>query len=310
VRYPHHYWLAGPRRILLLLGMMAGLGVLIRDQSDPDFRRLSWPLWGGLWVMLIIQFVGGDVLKVPWVFQLQMLRITYWIPFLYIVLLASRYHRHPIFAAAWLAMPALFLVTPLQATLLLLVTHAILLAASHLKLAWPAVSSRHWRAMLAVYACWLFGLVASRGIPVNVGLEHLYQDSWGKMCRWIQNNTPPQSVFLAPPDRETFRLLAQRAVIVDFKACPYREQDVQSWLRRMNDLTGTDLRSLSHRGFDLVDDIRDGYLGLSSQSVSGLVERYKSDYFLTSKPHEQLQLLHQEGDWRLYSFPERHQQPL
>jgi hypothetical protein len=72
----------------------------------------------------------------------------------------------------------------------------------------------------------------------------------------------------------------------------------------MNDLSGRDLRSLKHRGFDLIDDVREGYLGLSPQAVIRLGGQYGSDYYLTATPQPGFRLLHQEGDWRLYQLRE------
>lgn len=78
-------------------------------------------------------------------------------------------------------------------------------------------------------------------------------------CAWAKENTPGEAVFLIPPDLEEFRVLSQRAVVVDWKNVPYRNAELRDWFDRIARTTNlASLRPFIHedeiRGLSISDD--------------------------------------------------------
>ena len=89
-------------------------------------------------------------------------------------------------------------------------------------------------------------------------------DKYQEMYTWIQNNTPEDSVFIIPPQGiETFRLGANRAIVVDWKAFPFRDEAVLGWYERINDVSD--------------------YSNMSDERVIALKQKYAADYIVVSK---------------------------
>jgi len=89
-------------------------------------------------------------------------------------------------------------------------------------------------------------------------------DKYQEMYTWIQNNTPEDSVFIIPPQGiETFRLGANRAIVVDWKAFPFRDEAVLGWYERINDLSD--------------------YTNMSDERVIALKQKYSADYIVVSQ---------------------------
>lgn len=49
---------------------------------------------------------------------------------------------------------------------------------------------------------------------------------------WCRERTPPDAVFVIPPDLASFRLQARRAIVVDWKCMPLMPSDQLAWIRR------------------------------------------------------------------------------
>ena len=89
-------------------------------------------------------------------------------------------------------------------------------------------------------------------------------DRYQEMYSWIQKNTPEDSVFIIPPQGiDTFRLGANRAIVIDWKAFPFRDDAVLSWYQRMDDVMP--------------------YSNMSKQKVIWLKQKYMADYIVIPK---------------------------
>jgi hypothetical protein len=68
------------------------------------------------------------------------------------------------------------------------------------------------------------------------------------IARWAKANTPPGGVWLTPPDFESFRLLAERAIVVDYTSIPFKDAAMREWRNRMRvaygDVEGTGFTAL------------------------------------------------------------------
>lgn len=86
-----------------------------------------------------------------------------------------------------------------------------------------------------------------------IGLTMLFEEvhpNYASVCDWARENTPKDAIFLVPPAESEFRLTAQRAIVVDFKAVPQLGAELMQWDQRLRDVLGlTDLPTQLPRGF-------------------------------------------------------------
>jgi hypothetical protein len=102
----------------------------------------------------------------------------------------------------------------------------------------------------------------------NPGTVQLYD--------WIKNNTADTSLFIIPPmDFDDFRIMAQRAIIIDYKGIPFDNDNIKAWYERMCD--ETNYKDSKCNG---VADMNNNYLYIDSGKSEYLKNKYKADYLL------------------------------
>jgi len=95
---------------------------------------------------------------------------------------------------------------------------------------------------------------------------------------WMRTATPKSTLFLTPPDMEAFRLLSERAIVVDFKGVPAIPHELVEWHRRLRDVSGRpDLMTLEElAGYDAMDPAR----------LEALRARYHFEYVVVRRGTE------------------------
>jgi hypothetical protein len=88
--------------------------------------------------------------------------------------------------------------------------------------------------------------------------------------------TEEGAVFAIPPRLEGFRLFAKRAVVADYKALPFRADELVEWHDRMIDLCGAGA-SYSRR------DMEDGYGDATRARIDKLSKKYGVGYVVARK---------------------------
>jgi hypothetical protein len=83
--------------------------------------------------------------------------------------------------------------------------------------------------------------------------------------------TPVDSVFLVPPEMQTFRLLAERAIIVDWKSHPYVPDELVEWYHRLEAVSGT-----SHPTSR--EEVVEGYRNLTRTRLESIALEYPFDF--------------------------------
>lgn len=120
------------------------------------------------------------------------------------------------------------------------------------------------------------------------------------MCVWARDHTPADAVFLVPPQETSFRLHAQRAVVVNFKAVPQLSGELPEWRDRLAaTLDMPDVRQLPRRYDRTLTAIADRYASLEPQQLLSAARRYHATYIVTEKELP-ARLAHREGTYRLY----------
>lgn len=150
----------------------------------------------------------------------------------------------------------------------------------------------------------LAGARAATGTTFAYGLPEPGTSRWVEVCRWVRDHTPHDAVFIAPPYRGDFRLLAERAEIVDFKGNTFWENAIVEWKKRLEDLANT--RDLDCSGIDECRRaLRTGYRSLREPDFERLACRYGAAYVVTDAELPSFPRLHANGRWAVYGVPGR-----
>ncbi len=98
--------------------------------------------------------------------------------------------------------------------------------------------------------------------------------AWREICIWIDDNTPPNSVFLTPRLAQTFRWYSNRAEVVSRKDIPQDARGIVEWWRRMNRIHATEPGS--------AHPWRDSLAELGSERLRELGREFGAQFVITS----------------------------
>lgn len=109
------------------------------------------------------------------------------------------------------------------------------------------------------------GLLGIRALEADIGFADLDGDD-ADIARAAGRLSPPDALWLVPPDMEIFRSLAQRSVVVDFTSVPFADAALRDWRTRIatvyGSVRGRGLSALAEMAFawkqgpDLVSIVR------------------------------------------------------
>lgn len=95
-----------------------------------------------------------------------------------------------------------------------------------------------------------------------------------EVTSFVRSNTPYDAVFLTPPLFGQFRLLAERAIVVDFKAFPFQGLAMLEWRQRLIDSYG----SPEFSGFSAVGEMDVNYRMIDDSTLGVLQSKYGVSY--------------------------------
>jgi len=130
--------------------------------------------------------------------------------------------------------------------------------------------------------------------------------SEGEMLTWIKKNTDRGAVFAIPPALSGFRYRAERAILVDFKAFPFHDDEMIEWYRRL--LSEAPIQRLARGGTTAMQYLEDAYDDMSSTTLERLVHTEGVHFILRRSALNSesiipgVQLAHQHGTWWLYQY--------
>jgi hypothetical protein len=110
--------------------------------------------------------------------------------------------------------------------------------------------------------------------------------SYLALCDWTRDSTPTDAVFLVPPDEESFRLHARRAIVVNFKNVPQLSGELGEWRRRLQNVLDVDVTTLPTPFHRTRDAIRARYADLSPEGLATAARRNGARYVVSVRPFD------------------------
>ncbi len=102
------------------------------------------------------------------------------------------------------------------------------------------------------------------------------------MEAWVREHTPVNAVFATPPALSSFRTGAQRAIVVNHKAFPYRDADIAVWFDRLLDMAPISLPERTDA--TLMAALDAAYDTLTPAQLAERADRYGFDYAVRTSP--------------------------
>ena len=100
--------------------------------------------------------------------------------------------------------------------------------------------------------------------------QETYQN-WLKACRWINQNTASDAVFITPQDQQTFKWYAGRTEVVNWKDIPQDAAGISEWSKRVKALINPQKRYVY------------GLMSYSDEQLLRFAETYQADYLLIAQ---------------------------
>ena len=94
------------------------------------------------------------------------------------------------------------------------------------------------------------------------------------IVNYAQKNTSVNSVFLTPPNWGQFRLIAKRAIVVDFKAFLFSDKEMLEWYDRIIDCYGYP----TNYGFSMIPELIENYKKITDKKLKVLTKKYNIGY--------------------------------
>jgi hypothetical protein len=150
----------------------------------------------------------------------------------------------------------------------------------------------------------LIGDIVKRGRGVL--LDFMPQDDldYIALCNWVRDpaNTPPDALFIVPPQEQVFRLFAHRAILVNLKGVPQLSSELKEWRKRLDDLLDADVTQFAARFDQTLLAIHQRYESLPPQHLATLAHHYNAQYIILEHDinDPSWRLVHTSGPHRLY----------
>lgn len=120
---------------------------------------------------------------------------------------------------------------------------------------------------------------------------------WQEACRWANENSPPDSLFMVPRRAFDFRWNAQRPVFFTWKDVPQDAQSLTEWWKRYQDAYYGAVDHFGNVGpyFSPQD--------MGAERLREIAAKYKIDYLLTSEyPPLPLTVVYENPWYKIYQF--------
>ena len=160
-----------------------------------------------------------------------------------------------------------------------------------LLIVFPAVLAAKWWTRGKVGAV-LTGLAVAVGLAATIGgwprlgvaIEAVRGErpAYLALAAWAKQHTPAGAVFLVPPEEQSFRLRAERAIVVNFKNVPQLSAELPEWRDRLKGVLDLDdLMRLPRPMGATLEAIGRRYDAIPPAHLVGTARRYGAEYVVT-----------------------------
>ena len=104
----------------------------------------------------------------------------------------------------------------------------------------------------------------------DAALARKTHDEWKQVCRWVDERTAADAMFLTPRYQQTFSWYANRPEVVNWKNVPQDATSLVAWRARFREV-------YSHLAR------REGFAALSPQRLQALCDKYEVDYVILDR---------------------------
>ena len=121
-------------------------------------------------------------------------------------------------------------------------------------------------------------------------------ESGDSLALFVNTHTPVNSIFLTPPTWGQFRIMANRAIVVDFKAFPFTDTAIKEWHERIISCYG----KVSKQGFSMIPELNANYSQLNDQKLIELSAKYDFSYaILFTQTQTRFDVIYTYGHYKL-----------
>ena len=156
-------------------------------------------------------------------------------------------------------------------------------------------------ASLAPIAGWSRGF---DGLSVFTGSDPTPE--YRAVCEYAREHTPADAIFLVPPEEQEFRLIARRAIVINFKGVAQLSSELGEWRDRLcRVLDVPSLAVLPHRFDRVFDEIARRYEALPAEHLQAVAGEYHARYVVTSRAvtfPAPAKLVFESGRYHLYDL--------
>lgn len=140
-----------------------------------------------------------------------------------------------------------------------------------------------------------------RNYPLQITQLYSTKTAEIDIALFIRDHTPSNSIILTPPDFITFRLVANRAIIVDWLGLPYSRGDILEWSDRIKNVSGTKSSPLKEM---TIDRVTSGYRKLNQNKLLDLKKKYFFNYVVLDKSSDiKLSKVYENDHYVVYNLP-------
>lgn len=156
-------------------------------------------------------------------------------------------------------------------------------------------------------------LLVNRACPLPVIGEYLGRfnpiftladacDPTDRVALFCRDRLPAEAVVLTPPHEGRFRLVAERAVVVDFKCPTPRDSTMLEWRKRMADCYG----DVEEGGFGAIRPMEENYRRMTDERRMDLARRYGATHaLLFPETPTRFEVLYEDPIRKLVRIPVR-----
>ena len=138
------------------------------------------------------------------------------------------------------------------------------------------------------------------GLRPELRMESRYTGELAILGDFIRNHSPEDSTLITPPNLGEIRLIADRSIVVDFKAFPFSDQGMLAWRDRIFDIYG----ETNSGGFLAARDLDNQYRQISDTELRETAEKYGACYaILYSNTDTHFQVFFSTSSYKLVEIP-------